>query len=350
MDDARRNFLVYQIVSGLKFITIDSQRYKLIPPSHEIRLLAEHVYQDTIADLRFDTLISKEKAALFLRAADIWAPKDDQALQKLEEHLENRKVDLFHSLFDKERQKRMRRAIQATKKGLNNAYAKKHSLEYMTLDYHAYLSKKKFIVALCLRDSKNNPIYTEDNFNNANSSILEKVMNRLDSDIISIEDFRELARNDPWRTMWNLGKESCIALSASEWTEDQKTLMTFAKMYDNAYQSTECPSDAVFEDDDMFDGWMIDQRRTREKEQKQKQVESNSKIPAGAQEVFLHAPTREDANKVYDLNDLEGRMTIQQRQKMIEDKGRVEAKDLPDTQLELRRQQVEEYKNKFRKG
>ena len=49
----------------------------------------------------------------------------------------------------------------------------------------------------------------------------------------------------------------------------------------------------------------------------------------------------------YDLNDLEGRMTIQQRQKMIEDKGRVEAKDLPDTQLELRRQQVEEYKNKY---
>ena len=322
----------------------------MVSPSHEIRLLAEHIYQETIEDLRFDTIISREKASLFLRAADIWTPRDDEGLKKLEEHLENRKVDLFQSLFDRERQKRMRRAIVAAKKGLNKAYAKKHSLEYMTLDYHAYLNKKKFIVALCLRDSDNNPVYTEQNYNTANSSILEKVMNFLDSDIITIEEFRELARNDPWKTMWNLGKESCIALPASEWTEEQKTLMTFAKMYDNAYQSTDCPSDEVFEDDDMFDGWMIDQRRTREKEQKQKQVENNGKIPEGAQEVFLHAPTREDANRVYDLNDLDGRMTIQQRQQLIQTRGRVDAKDMPDTQMELRRQQVEEYKNKFRKG
>ena len=79
-------------------------------------------------------------------------------------------------------------------------------------------------------------------------------------------------------------------------------------------------------------------------------VENNGKIPEGAQEVFLHAPTREDANRVYDLNDLDGRMTIQQRQKVIQTRGRVDAKDMPDTQMELRRQQVEEYKNKFRKG
>ncbi len=273
MDDAARNFLVYQIVSGLKFITIDDKKYKLVSPSHEIRLLAEHVYQETIEDLRFDTIISREKASLFLRAADIWAPRDDEGLKKLEEHLENRKVDLFQSLFDRERQKRMRRAIVAAKKGLNKAYAKKHSLEYMTLDYHAYLNKKKFIVALCLRDSDNNPVYTEQDYNTANSSILEKVMNFLDSDIITIEEFRELARNDPWKTMWNLGKESCIALPASEWTEEQKTLMTFAKMYDNVHESPEAPSDKLIEDDICLDGWFIHQRKKHENQKKSKMGE-----------------------------------------------------------------------------
>ena len=112
----------------------------------------------------------------------------------------------------------------------------------------------------------------------------------------------------------------------------------------------ECPSDEVFEDDDMFDGWMIDQRRTREKEQKQKELDTTKNIPDSAQEVFVFAPTREDADKIYDLNDATARMKIKQRTEMIEQLGSVEAKDLPDTQMELRNQQREEYKNKMHKG
>ena len=62
MDEGRRNFLAYQIISGIKFITIDNVRYKLIAPSKELKLFAEHIYQDTIESLRFDNFITKEKA------------------------------------------------------------------------------------------------------------------------------------------------------------------------------------------------------------------------------------------------------------------------------------------------
>tara|TARA_R110000824_G_scaffold98613_1_gene235213 strand:- start:6232 stop:7290 length:1059 start_codon:yes stop_codon:yes gene_type:complete len=352
MDDARRHLLVYQIVSGVKYISIDDHRYKLIPPSSEIRLLAEYIYQDTMSDLRFGNLITKKKCALFLRASNIWGPQDDTALQTLEKHLEDRKIDLFKSLFNKEKQKRMRRAIKSAKTNLNKAYARKHSLDYMTLDYHALLTKKKFITALCLRDLQDNPIYTQENFHNSDSSILENTISILDSDILSIEEFRELARTDPWRTMWNLGKESCIANCVSEWSEEQKTLMTFAKMYENAHQSTDCPADEVFEDDDMFDGWMLDQKRSRDKDQKTKLLTALEKVPDNAQEVFVHAPTREEADDVYSLNDMQGRMKVQQRQQFLEQRPdvRVDAKDMPDTQLELRKQQMDEYKAKFRKG
>ena len=121
-------------------------------------------------------------------------------------------------------------------------------------------------------------------------------------------------------------------------------------MYDNAYQSMECPPEEVFEDDDMFDGWLIEQRRKREKDQKQKQVDLMKNVPDSAQEVFVFAPTREDANKVYDLNDRDSRMKIKQRQQLIEQRVEVEAQDLPDTQLELRQQQMEEYKEKLKRG
>ena len=46
----------------------------------------------------------------------------------------------------------------------------------MTLNYHALLTKNKFIVAMCLRDQKNNPIYDEENFEHSDSTILEEAI------------------------------------------------------------------------------------------------------------------------------------------------------------------------------
>jgi hypothetical protein len=350
MDEGQKNFLTYQIVSGLKFITVEGVRYKLIPPSMELRLLSEHVYRETFSSLRFDNFITDERAALFLRSLGIWGPEDEESLKNLEKHIEDKKVELYKSLYNSEREKKTRRTLEYAKKSLNKALFKKHSLDYMTLGFHAMSIKKRFLTAMCLIGPDDDHIYNEKSFWNSDSMVLEHAISFLEMDIIVIEDIRELARSDPWRTMWNLGKEQCVSCPASEFTDDQRTLITFAKMYDNAYQSMECPPDAVFEDDDMFDGWLIEQRREREKDQKQKQVDKVGNVPDSAQEVFVFAPTREDADKVYDLNTQDARVKIQQRQRFIETHEAVEAKDLPDTQLELRQQQVEEYKSKLKGG
>ena len=350
MDQGRRNFLAYQIASGLKFITIEGQRYKLVPPSKEVRVLAEHIYQETLHSLRFETFITTEKAALLLRKLNKWNPSDEEDLKKLETHLEDRKVDLYNALYDAERQDRLRRAIKVAKSSLNNALGRKHALDHMTLDYHANLTKKKFITAMSLRNSDGEAIYSENSLSYSDSTVLEGVINFLDGDIITIEEFRELARTDPWRTMWSLGKEGCLSSSPMEWTDDQKTLVTFAKMYDNAYQSMECPPDNVFEDDDMFDGWLISQKRDREKGKNTQHVDKMKGISDKAQEVFVFAPTREDADKIYDLNDEHSRMKVQQREKFIEQQGSVPASELPDTKMELRMQAMREAKDKMKRG
>ena len=350
MDEGRKNFLTYQIVSGLRFITIEGVRYKLIPPSTELRLLAEHVYRETFSSLRFDNFITDERATLFLRGLGIWGPENEEALKNLEKHIEDKKVELYKSLYNSAKEEKVRRTLEYAKKSFNNALCKKHSLDYMTLSFHATSIKRRFLTAMCLIGPRNDHIYDEESFWNSDSMVLEQAISFLESDIITVEEIRELARNDPWRTMWNLGKEACLDRPSSEFTDDQRTLVTFAKMYDNAYQSMECPPDEVFKDDDMFDGWLIDQRREREKDQKQKQVDKVGNVPDSAQEVFVFAPTREDADKVYDLNTQDARIKIQQRQRYIEANEEVDAKDLPDTQLELRQQQVEEYKAKLKGG
>ena len=95
------------------------------------------------------------------------------------------------------------------------------------------------------------------------------------------------------------------------------------------------PSDTVFEDDDMFDGWLIDQRKTREKEQNQQRVEKAGNWKDSAQEVFITAPTKADAMNVYDLNDMTGRAKIKERANALAQHGILEDKQLPDVQRDL---------------
>ena len=108
VDEGRRNFLTYQITSGIKFYTINDIRYKLIASSKEIRLLAEHIYQDTLHTLRFDNLITKERSKMLLLGLGVWGPNDDASLKKTEKYLEDKKISLYKALYNLEKQKQIR--------------------------------------------------------------------------------------------------------------------------------------------------------------------------------------------------------------------------------------------------
>ena len=66
MDEGQRHFFANQILSGIKFVTVNNQRYKIIAPSRELKVIAEHIYQDTIEALRFDDFITRDKAKRLL--------------------------------------------------------------------------------------------------------------------------------------------------------------------------------------------------------------------------------------------------------------------------------------------
>ena len=349
MEVSRNNFLTSQIISGLRFVKIGGERYKIVPPSLEVKLLAEYIYQETVESLRFDNFMTKGQVKTLLRRLDTWIDKDEEELKKLETWLEDQKLVLYKAFFDVKIQEKARVNIKRAKSAILKALSRKHSLDHTTLDYHGLVTKTKFITALCLRDKNNKSVYTEESFWNSDSNLLEKAVACLESESISIEEFRELARTDPWRTIWSTGKEQCFGVPSSQWTDEQRHLVIFSKMYDNARQSLECPSDEVFEDDDMFDGWMIEQRRKQEEDRKKKEADVVSKTDFGnAGEVFIMAPTQADAQKVYDLNEKNERMAVKERQQYIDKRGKVQAGQLPDTKRDIVTQMASEHKkNKY---
>ncbi|NDG31617.1 hypothetical protein EB118_16310 [bacterium] len=112
-------------------------------------------------------------------------------------------------------------------------------------------------------------------------------------------------------------------------------------MYDSAYEHPECPVDSVFEDDDMFDGWMIHQRRENEKLRSKNRTEKilEDKKLDKANEVFIMASSKDEAKSIYDLNDNTAMNIIKERNQAILGKTEVQLSELPDIQRELQIQQ-----------
>ena len=348
MEDARKNRVYNEIISGIKFIYIEGTRYKLSLPTREYRLLAEDIYDEVLESLRFDNLMTDSECQRALMRLEIWSPLDDESLKKLEDLLEDQKVRLYKSLLDVNAQKGIRKQLSSTKNAINRALGRKHSLDPVTLRFHATTVKTKFLIAMGLTQEDGTPAYNEKSFWNSDSTVLEKVYEAVESSIIKIEEYRHLARNEPWRGIWSAAKGTVFGTAPADWTEAQKNIVSFSRMYDGAYQSPECPSDTVFEDDDMFDGWLIDQRKTREKEQNQQRVEKAGNWKDSAQEVFITAPTKQDAQNVYDLNDMTARAKIKERTAALQKHGVLEDKELPDVKRDIMVQSKDQILNNRR--
>ena len=187
MEEDRKNLIYNEIVSGLKFLTLGGIRYKIVTPSRETRLLAEHIYQEVLSSLRFDNLMTDAQCQQALMRLGVWSPVDDESLKKLEKLLEDQKVRLFKSNFDLDSQKNIRRQLAGTKKAIERSLGRKHSLDLITLRRHAFTVKSKFILAMSLRDEEGREIYDEKSFWNSDSTVLERVYQALETSIITVE-------------------------------------------------------------------------------------------------------------------------------------------------------------------
>ena len=117
-------------------------------------------------------------------------------------------------------------------------------------------------------------------------------------------------------------------------------------MYDSAYENPERPSDEVIDDDNLFDGWMASARKEGEKERSRQEVDkllgSKGGGHSNADNVFVVANSPEEADKIKEMNDLNARVKMNQREKAVIDKGTVDEHNLPDVKMELRNQAMKQ--------
>jgi hypothetical protein len=343
--------LLSRIVSGVLIFDINQHRYYLKYPSTRLKYESELYYSSIYDDFKFHNWLTKDDAIYPLKEYNIWSNTKEQELIDIKKQIESLKIELFKSLVQPRKQKSIRLKLKGLKLSQDKYLQTRHSLDHLTLEGYCENLKNQFLIINSLFVLNNNilePGYQD--ANNIDYMELESIANEIAKHAIDIATYRRLSRTDSWKNYWSTNPEQIFPNSVVDWTDEQRTLVLFTRMYDSARSSTECPPDAVFDDDDMFDGWMALQheKNTKDKQNKLEEKSFGDKM-AKAQEMFFFAGEAKDAREIHEMNSSATKAIVKERNDAIMKNKELLAAKLPDTERQLNMQSRELLKNKFKK-
>ncbi len=336
MEQHRREFFVARILSGHLRIRHNDKVYLISNLSPLQAYRAAEIYEDALSSDIAKELMPEEEIIEYMKSIGLWSDLKQQQLDNTKKQMEDLKVRLYQCAYRSLEAKKVRHDIQDVRKLTTELLLAKHSLDHMTRESYAALLKQNYTVGASLRTENGTPVFMDESF--VDSDIVLDIADSVKKLALHDSELRELSRTEPWRCVWGSNKTNVFGKPSCDWTDEQRVIVLWTKLYDSVFESPDSPHESVIEDDDMLDGWLIMQRREREARQMQKQgddlISSNPKIK-GAQNVFIMAETIEDARKVDALNSPEARAAKRQRAAMISAHGEVDFTKLPDVRWDM---------------
>lgn len=343
MDQRLLNLYLSRILSGFYVFLYKDVKYKLIYPDVSIKYEAELYSESEYENNKFNNWLTEDQILYTLIDMGIWTHDGDNYLKNLEKQIEDNKIELYKNFLNPNKIKQYRKTLDNLRKSYARLFEKRHSLDHITASGYSTLLKNQYILVNSLYDINNNKLFN--NIQDVDQNMLNDISLIVGQNNIDINIFRAISRSDNWRNYWSANKESLFDKSTVNWTDEQRTLVVLTKMYDSAHEHPECPPDNVFDDDDMFDGWMILQKRESDKNRNKNRAEKMFDKKLGkAQEVYIMANSKEEAQNIYSLNDANAAHIIKERNNAILRTN----KDIPEASLpDVQRNIISENNRKF---
>lgn len=343
MERALKEQYVYRIISGETYL--EEYDLKIVHQEPSLKYRAACIYQQVIEQFRFEDWPTHKDCLDILIEQGLCYKDVDESIKALEGRLEELKIALYNSFFDKTKFDETTKLLSLLKKKYGEILDLRHSLDHLTLYGYAEMIRQQFLLYSTLYTMDNEKYWK--NPSEVDGTFLDGVMQCVRQNCISHSTIRELARTDPWRSYWNINKDP-FGNKIGQLTEDQKCIVMFSQMYDNIHEHPKCPPDEILNNDDALDGWLSVQRQEREQDKKEALLEGQFGHIKDANEVFLPGRTKEDREKIDSMNNLESKIAKQQRAKMIQQKGSVKDADFTDLQIDLQKQSNQQFMNTVR--
>lgn len=280
---------LYRVLSGEV-----THKYLIVqPPSMEDLVKAEAYYSEV-----FDQNFEKGVFTIEELCEDL-SEQQESIIKRLEAlKVEYYKVVVSSSYNDSSRFLLTQR-IDETEEELSLLMMNNRRLEQFTCEGTAAYAKSLFLVESTTVWSHDRKPY------DWSKAPLTQVHDWYLSAKLAEHQIRSIARSREWRQIWN--SKACGQLFGQSLfllSDEQKDLLFWSGMYDSANESSEPPTDAVVQDDNAFDGWLIDRHKERQRETMQASKEKFSKTYE-AQDVFVQINSPQDIKTVQALNSPE---------------------------------------------
>ena len=346
MEVYEQEFLLARIMAGYSRYRLPKNIFVIVKPATiDQNYIAQEVFHETYELAKDRGIFTSEDILNIMIENDMWTPLDVKREEQIPKDIENIKVQMFKDAFKLQAREAKRKILRNMEEQLQKVIVKKHSYDFVTCEGLSTYARWNWIIENCT-------YFFEDRtpFDWGICGI-STILQKFRDDMLSDTQFRELCRSDNWRQIWSASKKegSIFGKPASEFTSEQKSLCMWSGLYDSVYESPEAPAEEVVKDDDLLDGWLIDQRRKSDREKKKKKAEGILGKNSEADDIFVMAHNREDALEVESLNDDVGTMIKKERQIAKERAGAdgyVKDADLPDVRRGIMSQAREQFKNR----
>lgn len=352
MFEKDRERLLSTIITGRQRLILINNGVKevfwLTQPPQLDKLISNDIYDEASNEASLNELYTEEESIELLKKQGFWTDKDEEDLKTAIKNIDNLKVGLYKSIRKRERDA-ARIALTKTKSFIIELSSRKYKLASNSIEWHASVAKNKYLVGKSLLRSDDTKVWSNDDFWRDSSSLLDETFRFWIQNKISEGQIRDLARNDPWRSIWTCKdiEKSVFGLPCSQLSDDQKAIIAWSRLYDSCYEDKDRPSDETINDDDMFDGWLIFKRREREAEVKKNKIEEvlGGSKASQCNEVFILGSNpgeegsgfnKEELDEIEDLNSGESANIKKMRMNEVFTKGEVPESQMPDTKQYIR--------------
>lgn len=313
MELCKREFLISRIRSGYVPVVINGKRFLVYYPDLDTILRANEIFMTAYDEALENDLFDDSDVMNLLIGLGTWSDQKEKELEEIVPgHIEYWKIELYNNMLKSNTQATIRKYLHVAKEEYAKLYTIRHSLDHMTCGGYASYVKNMYIVSRSAR-YKNKVV-------NWKTIDLNAVMNGYYTELLDSDTIRMLSHTYPWTSIWPVLKVNGKIFDTNNLTFEQQTLISWSTMYDRIYESPDCPSEEVINDDDMLDGWLLVQKRHREGERQKQELQQKVGGKLGkADDVFLMAETPQDAQKIDMLN--EPHMARIKKQRMAEIKS-----------------------------
>ena len=330
MLNKERDYFCNRLLSGISKIQFNECTYILDKPSPSILVEASEIYNSIVSKNRFNMWITQDMRLPILKNQGALNIKLDEDFTEINKTIDSFKLELYKNAINKRKVQNVRNRLNSAKKTLDRMINIYHSFDLYTLEFYADSFRQQFIFVNTLKYENGDKVWLS--CDSIDYALYMRLLIAFSKQMLFPEQLRELARTNPWRSYWDVAGDNIFGMNTKDLNDDQRAIISYSKLYDNAYQHSECPSQFIIDDDDMFDGWLLFQKEEYNKIKKNKPADM---IHSNANEVFIPVSSMEEASDVLALNDFDVQLKNKRRQKALESAGRLTEVQLPDVQENL---------------